>query len=73
MNILAYTSPKNERSLFKNIPIRYRHSSDIETLLASGSYRIRYRGPRYDMMSLTTLKADAKAFSIYPRESRGWC
>jgi len=67
MNILTYTSPKNESSLFKNIPMKYRHSNDIETLLASGSYRIRYRGPRYDWMALTTLKSDAHAFSIYPR------
>ena len=73
MNILNYTSPKNESSLFKNIPIKYRHSDAIETLLASGSYRIRYRGPRHDWLALTTLKEDANAFSIYPRESRGWC
>lgn len=73
MNILNYTSPSNESSLYKNIPMKYRHSNAIETLLASGSYRIRYRGPRYDMMSLTTLKENANAFSIYPRESRGWC
>jgi len=67
MNILNYTSPKNESSLFKNIPIEYRESAEILSFLASGSYRIRYRGPRYDMMSLTTLKENANAFSIYPR------
>jgi hypothetical protein len=73
MNILNYTSPKNESSLFKNIPIEYRESAEILSLLASGSYRIRYRGPRHDWLALTTLKADANAFSIYPRDSRGWC
>ena len=67
MNILNYTSPKNESSRFKNIPIKYRHSEDIETYLASGSYRIRYRGPRHDWLALTTLKENAHAFSIYKR------
>lgn len=27
--------------------------------------RIRFRGPRYDMMRLTCLKKDARAFSVY--------
>lgn len=67
MNILNYTSPENESSLFKNIPIEYRESAEILSFLASGSYRIRYRGPRYDWMALTTLKENANAFSIYPR------
>ena len=73
MNIQNYTSPINEASILKNIPIEYRESAEILSLLASGSYRIRYRGPRHDMMSLTTLKENANAFSIYPRDSRGWC
>ena len=29
--------------------------------------RIRYRGPRRDLMRLTCLKRDARSFAVYPR------
>ena len=29
--------------------------------------RIRYRGPRRDLMRLTCLKKDARTFAVYPR------
>ena len=66
-NIRDYVSPKNESSLYKNIPMKYRHNNAIETLLRIYPCRIRYRGPRHDMMRLTTLKENAHAFSIYKR------
>ena len=66
-NIRDYVSPKNESSMYKNIPMKYRHSNAIETLLRIYPCRIRYRGPRQDWMALTTLKSDAHAFSIYKR------
>ena len=50
--------------------IHYRHSSDIETLLASGSYKSDIED-RYDMMSLLHLSR-CKCIHL-ARESRGWC
>ncbi len=54
-------------ALESNIPI-----SELERVRAKYrnqgiSIRIRYRGPRYDAMRQTTLKQNARAFSVYPK------
>lgn len=56
------TSDDGEISLFKNIPIGL--LGDFRKKYGT-SFRIRFRGPRYDKMKLTTLKENAVAFSAY--------
>jgi hypothetical protein len=54
-------------ALESNIPI-----SELERVRAKYRnqgirIRVRYRGPRYDAMRQTTLKRNARAFSVYPK------
>lgn len=62
----TYDSPSNEASLYKGIPMKYRDSAAVRSLLTDGR-RVRYRGPRHDRHNLATLKSDATHFSIYPK------
>lgn len=62
-----YTSPVSECSLYKGIPIKFRHHPVVESFLSNGSYRVRYRGPRYDFQALSCIKSNAKTFAIYKR------
>lgn len=58
-----YITPSTQEvSLFKWIPIE-----DLKKFREKygTSFRIRFRGPRYDPMKMTTLKQDAVAFSAY--------
>jgi hypothetical protein len=60
---------KNVSSIVSNLPIsqldvawkQYKQ----EAKLVGKKVRIRYRGPRFDWMKLTTLKKDAVGFSVY--------
>jgi len=68
-NINDYINPvKGESASHKGIPMKYRYHPDVLKAKDAGGAtgRIRYRGPRYDWMRLTTLMEDAKCFSIYP-------
>jgi len=66
-----YISPKNESSLFKNIPIELRDHPVIKIMEAEGS-KVRYRGPRrkagrQDWWAQShCLKAHAETMTIYP-------
>lgn len=70
-----YNSPGNELSVWKGIPMEYRHSAAVESVLKRGRYQVRYRGPRRTGLDgkvsyrgkQTCLKADATHFSIYER------
>jgi len=57
------------RSFLSNIPIDnlelYRPLLKRIAKTQGKRMRIRYRGPRYDAMRQTTLKKDARAFSVY--------
>lgn len=59
------TTVPGESSVWKGIPIKFRKHPCVKSILATGKYRIKYRGPRYDSGRQTTLKKDARAFSIY--------
>ena len=63
----SYFSPDSERSVFKDVPLEqadeFKHLARV--LNPGCRIRVRYRGPRYDGMRLTTLKRDARRVSIY--------
>lgn len=65
--IKRYRSPANEGSVVKQVPIN--QSEYLRTLIKRASagqrVRVRYRGPRYDGMRLTTLRSNAVHVSIY--------
>lgn len=56
-------------AIASNFPIqdleKVRSQYKIIAKQAGKKVRIRYRGPRYDMMRLTCLKKDAVRFSVY--------
>ena len=60
---------KNVSSIVSNLPISQldvvRKQYKQEAKLVGKKVRIRYRGPRFDWMKLTTLKKDAVGFSVY--------
>lgn len=64
-----YSSPANENSVAKNIPIELLEQvrAEVKTwaAVAGQKLRIRFRGPRRDAMRLTCLKQDARSFSVY--------
>lgn len=64
-----YLSPRCERSRYKGIPMKFRDTPVIQSLLKSGKYLIRYRGPRRPgrLGQQMCLKNDATHFSIYCR------
>ena len=64
--IEQYISPKGEASLFKSIPIGY--IEQVRTMLKNTGlkFRVKFRGPRYDHQRGTCLKANARAFAVYP-------
>jgi hypothetical protein len=55
------------KALESNIPISELERVRSEYRNQGISIRVRYRGPRYDAMRQTTLKRNARAFSVYPR------
>ena len=64
--LAAYQAPATERAIIKQVPI-----TELVTVREifrnlGIPIRIRYRGPRRDTMRLTTLKRDARAFTVYP-------
>ncbi len=65
--IKGYRSPSNERSVVKHVPIsEVDYIRDIIKSACPGrKVRVRYRGPRKDLMRLTCLKKDAHSASIY--------
>ena len=56
-------------AIASNIPIteleKVRAQYKIIAILMNKKMRVRFRGPRYDMMRLYCTKANARAFSIY--------
>lgn len=60
------------RAVASNLPIAdleiYRNQFRTLALLQNKKMRVVYRGPRYDLMRLSTRKKDAVAFSVYFRE-----
>ena len=60
---IKYSSPDNERSFSKNIPIKY---LDEVRKLWPGQFRVVYRGPRLFDKSMTH-KRDATGFSLYAK------
>ena len=70
MNLLDYTSPNYEVSLYKGIPIGERHSTEIENLMSTGDYRIKYRGKSkldWNRPRSYTVKRYADTFAIYEK------
>ena len=65
--IAQYRSPANEGSVIKNVPIEHlvRARQEMRDAFPGMKIRVRFRGPRYDSMRQTTLKSDARAFSVY--------
>lgn len=65
--IKSYLSPNGERSVFKDVPLEqaeeFKHLARV--LNPGCRIRLRYRGPRYDGMRLTTLKRDGRRVAIY--------
>ena len=55
------------RALYKGIPIE--HLEEVQSRLKKNikGLQYRFRGPRHDLMRLTTLKRDAIKFSVYLR------
>ena len=67
--LAQYRSPRNETSLFKQIPIE--HVDRVKKLARQLGLnpRIVYRGPRRNQRDpSTTHKVDAQRFSVYHRE-----
>ena len=62
---IKYSSPDDEASFSKNIPIKY---LDDVRKLCPGQFTVRYRGPRYDWTKSFTLKRDAIRFSLYQKK-----
>lgn len=67
VNLMNYTSPANEVSFYKNIPIE--HLAEVQAFFRKNIKGLRYvfRGPRYDALRVSTRKKDAIAFSVYKR------
>lgn len=60
---IKYSSPDNERSIAKEVPLKY--EDDIKKLWP-GKFRIRYRGPR-DGNHYDSKKETARFFSVYTK------
>jgi hypothetical protein len=77
MKIQRYTSPGNQGSEYRGIPMAYRDTPEMKRFIKSNNLRARYRGPRRKAwncngrLTVTTLgrhdclKADALYFSLY--------
>lgn len=65
--INQFISPTEESSFVKGCPLdRLTEIHSIAKKVANKrNIRIRYRGPRYDLMRLTCLKKNARSFAIY--------
>ena len=70
ISLVPYESRETERSIWKNIPIKYlefvKDCLAKATSITGCKYRIRYRGPRYDTFASHCNKRDAVGFSVYP-------
>ena len=74
-NLSLYTSPSNEVSYYKNIPIE--HLAEVQQYFKNRvkenfseipkGLRYVFRGPRYDALKVSTRKRHAFAFSVYKR------
>ena len=60
-----YTAPVGERSVLKSVPIELLDYIRGVFREHGIPVRVRFRGPRRDGMRLTTLRRDARAFSVY--------
>ena len=70
ISLVPYESRETERSIWKNIPIKYlefvKDCLAKATSITGCKYRIRYRGPRHDTFASHCNKRDAVGFSVYP-------
>lgn len=64
-----YRSPRNERSLYKGIPIKYLEAVQNVAVFQGKRIKVRYRGPRKGNggTQSTCLKAYATTFAVYVR------
>jgi len=69
IDLKQYISPETESSVYKDIPI-----DKLETVKKilnhngfTGKYRIKYRGPREDILASYCIKRKAKRFAIYEK------
>ena len=69
MDLVRYSSPQNEESFFKGIPMSEytKENMKIFAKVLALPVKVRFRGPRHDPMRLTCLKKDASTFSVYKR------
>ena len=61
-----YLSPEVENSWFKGLPIHLLDPAKKQ-LRILGKFRVRFRGPRHDLMRAYCRKENAKTFAIYPK------
>jgi hypothetical protein len=69
MLLNEYLSPENERSVFKNIPMSLRMCDEIQNLMMTREFSIKYRGRStkdYKRNPSYCTKANAETFAIYP-------
>lgn len=65
--ISQFRSPLNEVSVIKNVPIEHLVAARQEVRDAFPGRRVvaRFRGPRFDWMSLYCTKKNAQTFAVY--------
>jgi len=62
-----YIAPRGEAAQFKGLPIEVYDHPVMRRFIRSRGLKARFRGPRYDRGRQTTLKANARSFSLYKR------
>jgi len=70
MYLASWLSPKNEASVFKDIPMSCRNDEAVRNLMMTKRFRIKYRGPsnvNYKRSPFYCIKKHATSFAIYNR------
>lgn len=65
--VKQYISPANEHSVVKGVPLSQldKVKAIIKSVMPNRAVIVKYRGPRYDAMSLHCLKNNARSAAIY--------
>jgi|LWDU01.1.fsa_nt_gi hypothetical protein len=69
MLLNEYLSPENERSVFKGIPMSLRMCDEVQNLMMTREFSIKYRGrstKTYKRNPSFCNKENAETFAIYP-------